>query len=139
MSPSDLEDEQTLRAQHQEPDDDEQGEHLGHRSGEEELERRLRLRDGEGRGNRAEQALRAAEDDDQEGVDDVELAGGRIGRADHGEGRAGNAGDAAAETEGEPVDPPVLMPAAPLIVRLATTARTCRPQRERKSRSATRL
>ena len=29
---------------------------------------------------------RAAEHDDQEGVDDVELAGGRSGRADHREG-----------------------------------------------------
>ncbi len=54
----------------------------------------------------AEQALRAAEHDDQKGVDDVELARGRAGRADHGEGRAGDAGDAAAEAEGELVDAP---------------------------------
>ena len=58
---------------------------------------RLRLRDAEGRGDGAEQAGRAAEDDDQEGVDDVERARGRPGRADRGEGRAGDAGDAAAD------------------------------------------
>ena len=59
-----------------------------------------RRRDG------AEQALRAAEDHDQEGIDDIELAGGRSGRADHGEGAAGDAGDAASEAEGESIDPP---------------------------------
>ena len=35
----------------------------------------------ERRGDGAQQALRAAEDDHQEGVDDVELAGGRPGRS----------------------------------------------------------
>ena len=43
----------------------------------------------------------AAEHDHQERIDDVELARGRPGRADHGEGRAGDAGDAAAEPEGQ--------------------------------------
>ena len=88
------------------------------------------LRDGERRGDRAEQALRAAEHDHQEGVDDVELARGRPGRADHGEGAAGDAGDAAAEPEGEPSMRRVSMPTAPLMVRFDTTARTCRPQRD---------
>ena len=59
-----------------------------------------RRRDG------AEQALGAAEHDDEERVDDVELAGGRAGRSDHREGRAGDAGDAAAEAEGQLVDAP---------------------------------
>ena len=58
----------------------------------------------EGGGDGAEQAGGAAEHDDQEGVDDVELAGGRSGRADRGEGRARDAGDAAAEAEGVAVD-----------------------------------
>ena len=46
----------------------------------------------------------AAEHDHKEGVDDIELAGGGTGRADHGEGAARDAGDAAAETEGVAVD-----------------------------------
>ena len=58
------------------------------------------------RSDGAEQALRAAEHDDQERIDDVELAGGRPGRADHGEGAAGDAGNAAAQAEGEAVDAP---------------------------------
>ena len=84
-----------------------------------------RRRDG------AEQALRAAEHDDQEGIDDIELAGGRPGRADHGEGAAGDAGDAAAEAEGSRSIRRVSMPTAPAMVRFAITLRTCKPQRER--------
>src|SRR3954447_7679979 len=76
-SPSDLEDEQSLWLQHEQSDHHEQREHLGHRAREEELERRLRWRDRERRSHRAEQALRSAEDDHQEGIDDVELAGRR--------------------------------------------------------------
>ncbi len=81
-SASDLEAEQALGPQHQDADDGQEGENLGHRAGEEELHDRLGLADGEGRGDGAEQARRAAEDDHQERVDDVELSGRRPGRAD---------------------------------------------------------
>ena len=51
----------------------------------------------------AQQAGGSAEDHDEEGVHDVAAAAVRTGRADGGEGRAGDAGDAAAEGEGEAV------------------------------------
>ena len=105
-SPSDLEDEQALGTQHQERDHDEQRRDLGDRPGREELKRGLRLRDGERWRDGADQALGAAEHHDQERVDDIELAGGRTGGADHGEGRSGDAGNPAAESKGEPVDAP---------------------------------
>src|SRR3954452_17463879 len=98
-SPSDLEDEESLGTEHEQPDDEQEREHLGHGAGEEELERGLRLRDGERGSDDAEQALGAAEDHHHEGVDDVELASSRPGGADHGEGRARDAGDAATEPE----------------------------------------
>src|SRR5712691_2378820 len=85
---TDLEREEPLRPHHQDRDDRKQRDDLGHRARQEEFERRLRLRDGEGRGDGAEQAGRTAEHHDEEGIDDVELAGGGPGRADHGEGRA---------------------------------------------------
>src|SRR5919205_3467750 len=47
FSPSDLEDEQSLGTEHEQPDNHEQRKDLGHRAGEEEFERRLRLRDRE--------------------------------------------------------------------------------------------
>src|SRR5262249_35900916 len=78
-SPSDLEDEQSLRAEHEQSDDHEKREDLGHRACQEEFERRLRLRDRERGGDRAQKALRSAEDHDQERVDDVELSGSRPG------------------------------------------------------------
>src|SRR5882672_3441018 len=65
VSPSDLEDEETLGTQHQDADHDKQREHLGHRAGKEEFERRLRLRDRERRRDGADEALCAAEHHDQ--------------------------------------------------------------------------
>jgi hypothetical protein len=62
-----------------------------------------RLRDAEGRSHGAEQARRATEGHHQEGVDDVQRTAGRTGRADGGEGRARDAGDAAADREGQAV------------------------------------
>src|SRR5579862_8358553 len=81
---SDFGSEQTLRTHHQDGDDAKQRQNLGHRPRHEELHGRLRLGDRKGGGDGAEQAGGAAEDDDQEGVDDIELAGGGTGRADHG-------------------------------------------------------
>src|ERR1700681_162184 len=83
---ADLEGEQTLRPQHENSDNGKQRQNLGHRPRHEEFERRLRLRDAEGRCDRTDQARGAAKHDHQEGVDDVELARSRPGRADHGEG-----------------------------------------------------
>src|SRR6201984_3212062 len=97
---ADLEGEQTLRPHHQDGDDSEERDDLGHRPRQEELQRRLRLRDREGGGDGAEERGGAAEHDDQEGVDDVELARGRPGRTDHGEGASCDAGDTAAEPQG---------------------------------------
>jgi len=48
FSLSNLEGEQPLRPQHQDADDRQQRDHLGHRAGGEELQRRARLGDGEG-------------------------------------------------------------------------------------------
>src|SRR5882762_9815106 len=101
---ADLEGEQALRPQHQNSDNGEQCQHLRHRPGHEELERRLRLRDTECRCDGPDQAGGTAEHDHQKGIDDVELAGGRPGGADHGECAAGDAGDAAAEAKGVAID-----------------------------------
>src|SRR5580704_10752205 len=49
--PSDLEGKESLRSQHQDANNNEQREHFRHRSGEKELQRQLRLRDGEGGGD----------------------------------------------------------------------------------------
>src|ERR1700757_25741 len=74
---ADLQGKQALRPHHENADDCKQCDDLGHRPRQEECKRRVRLRDGEGGGDVAEQQGRAAEHDDQEGVDDVELARGR--------------------------------------------------------------
>src|ERR1700754_2778188 len=68
---ADLEGEETLRPHHQDADDGEQRDDLGHRSRHEEFQRRLRLRNREAGGDGPEQRGGAAEHDDQEGVDDV--------------------------------------------------------------------
>src|SRR5689334_1016684 len=63
---ADLQGEQTLRPHHQDGDDGEQRDDLGHRSRHEELQGRLRLRDREGGSDGAEQRSGAAEHDDEE-------------------------------------------------------------------------
>src|SRR5688572_2625306 len=55
-------------------DHQQQDGHARHRSAHEVLQRGLRLRDGKARESRADQTLHAAEDDNDERVDDVELA-----------------------------------------------------------------
>src|ERR1700760_58251 len=99
-----LEGEQTLRSHHQDYDDGKQSQPLCHRNGHEEFEGRLRLRDAECGCDGAEQARGATEHDDEESIDDIELTGGRPGRADHGEGASGDAGDAATKSERVAVD-----------------------------------
>src|SRR4051812_16442055 len=79
--PSDLEHEQALRTDHEQSDHDKQREHLRDGSGEKELEGGLGLGNRQCRCDRAKKALGAPENDDQEGVDDVELARGRSRRA----------------------------------------------------------
>src|SRR5687767_14783147 len=71
-SAADLGDEQALRANHQDPDDAEQRQYLGHGAGQEELEDGLRLGDRECRGDRTEQIRGATEGDHQERIDDVQ-------------------------------------------------------------------
>src|ERR1700756_4280718 len=64
LSPSDLQDKQSLWADHEQRDDDEKRQHLCHRPGQKKFERRLRLRDCERRGDRAQETLGAAEHND---------------------------------------------------------------------------
>src|ERR1700728_3979229 len=80
--PPHLEGEQSLRAKHQDADDDDQRKNFRHRPGQNTLQRRSRLRDGERSCDGTEKALRAAEAPDEKGTDDVELAGGRSGGTD---------------------------------------------------------
>src|SRR3954463_13820085 len=56
LSFANLEREQPLRPHHQDGDDRKQGDDLGHRARQEELQGRLRLRDGEGGRDGADQA-----------------------------------------------------------------------------------
>src|SRR6218665_2791607 len=76
---------------------------LGNRAAHQVLQPGLRLRDGKARKGRADQTLHAAEHHHDERVDDVELAGAGVGRADHREHRARDARQAAAEREGNSI------------------------------------
>ena len=64
----------------------------------------MRLRDHESRSDGAEQARHTAEHDDDERIDDVELARAGVDRADHREHRAGDARQPRAEREGQRID-----------------------------------
>ena len=69
----------------------------------------------------------AADDDDEEGVDDVALPERRAGRPDQGQRDTGDAGQAGADEEGDAVDARVEMPLVSARSRFCTTARIRRP------------
>ena len=79
-SPADLENEQTLRTEHQNADHAEQDDNLRHRAAEEEFQGRAGLRDRECGRDSADETLRATEHDDKECVNDVQAGRRWAGR-----------------------------------------------------------